>query len=225
MGKNVLITEITNPIGQELGKVFSINGYNVIGTNSSKTNSVESSQPSGEIKGGKIISLKWTKSSPVSARNVVLQARNKFETIDIAIIIQIFPGQNKLFNEIEFHKIESLIDENAIGPLFLAREILKHYYQNRPKETKILSFIQYSESPLNYSTPLEAFLRKGIEGFIKSQAQINENPEIIMNLFFSRINRIESPREYAEYIFLSLTERAKKTNGKILNYSGKRRLF
>ncbi len=225
MGKTVLITDINTTLGEQLGKLFLANGYSVTGTISFKPQSTESTQVKGETNGERFISLRWTKSSPVSARNVVLQTRNKFETIDITIITQIFPAQNKLFNEVEFHKIEALVDENAIGPLFLAREILKYYYQRPPENLKILSFIQYSESPLNYSTPIEAFLKRGIEGFVKSQSQINENPQIITNSFFSRINRIESPREYAEYIFSSLTEKPQKIDGKTITYSGKKLFF
>ncbi len=225
MGKTVLITDIDTSLGQELGKLFLANGYNVSGTTNSKSESHQTIQLGEEKKGEKFISLKWTKSSPVSARNIVLQTQNKFETIDITVITQIFPGQNKLFNEIEFQKIESLIDENALGPLFLAREILRYYYQKHHGEIKILSFVQYSESPLNYSTPIEAFLRRGIEGFVKSQTQINETSNIITNLFFSRASRIESPRQYTEYIFSSITEKALKTNGKAINYSGKKLFF
>ncbi len=226
MNGTVLITDIDSTLGLEAAKAFLQKGYNVVGTSKEKIDA--SSLPLSGEAGNKFIPLRWTKNSPISARNLVIQAQNRFEKIDIALIVQNLPREEKLFNEVEFNRIESQIDNNMIGPLFLAREILKHFHQrihNNPETVKVLSFVLYSESPLNYSTPIEAILKSGIEGFVKSYSHINERKDIVTVSFFTRINRIESPNEYIEYISSSLMEKPKKNNGKTFNYSGKKGLF
>jgi NAD(P)-dependent dehydrogenase (short-subunit alcohol dehydrogenase family) len=82
-----------------------------------------------------IVYLDWNPASPVSARTLVLAARNRLEHIDDAVLVCVPPAYRRPPEELSPAEIDRLIDCNIKGWFFLIRE-LTGVFKKRPLERK-----------------------------------------------------------------------------------------
>ncbi|MCD6121686.1 MAG: hypothetical protein J7K04_07610 [Spirochaetales bacterium] len=215
MGKVILVTDTDTPVGYELAKRYTQSGISLIAAADSETVIESFSGLSKET----YLQVKWSRKSPISARNVVLSGLNYFKHIDEAVIIQSFQGQdiknnNGNFGNTKFTEIESIIDAEVKGNLFLIKELI-HNLPELP-----LTVVQYSKSGISDISPLEALVINGFENFIKSLA--GHNRETVINGFFAA----EVPAtEYADYIVKTIKDKIDKSRGRIFRYSLRQGIF
>ena len=246
MSKVVLVTDIDTPLGLELAKRYADSGSSLIAASGSK----ESIESFAGLSDEKYLQVKWLRRSPISARNVVLSGINHFKRIDEAVILQTLgdkPAKTKgsSFGDMQFADIESLIDTQVKGSIFLIKEII-HYRVNLQVQTNLqdlknkqgqtpsqnqtepqdnrkrlpLTVVQYCESSLSNLSPLETFVLKGFETLVKSLAGFDK--DITINGFLSAE---VSVTEYADFIFKTIKEKIDKSNGRIFRFSSRQGIF
>jgi NAD(P)-dependent dehydrogenase (short-subunit alcohol dehydrogenase family) len=85
--------------------------------------------------GDPVVYLDWNPASPVSARTLVLAARNYLEHIDDAVLVCVPPAYRRPPEELAPAEIDRLIDGNIKGWFFLVRE-LAAVFKKRALERK-----------------------------------------------------------------------------------------
>lgn len=234
MGRVVLVTDIETPLGLELAKKYAASGSSLIAASGSANNIESFAGLSDE----KYFQVKWSRKSPISARNVVLSGLNHFKHIDEAVILQILVNhpagaKRNNFGDLKFADIDSLIDTQVKGNLFLIKEII-HYMANLREETKLqgqtdlkennkkdlLTIVQYCESSIAELDPIEKFVINGFETFFESLASSNKN--ININGFLSDAVAVT---EYANFIFKTISEKSNKLKGRIFRFSNRQGIF
>ena len=165
-----------------------------------------------------LVSTIWNRRSPLSARSVIIRAANVLETIDEVIVVYQGHGEFRPFHELSSADIETTIDADVKGYLFLLREVL--LYLNKQGSGILTLVFQHPLEQLG--APLEAgaaalFRAIGDELF----AAYNNEP-IVLRGFESTI---DSPKEFAQFVLTAGENRPERTRGKWLKYTGKSGLF
>ncbi|NOY08635.1 MAG: hypothetical protein GXP33_07315 [Spirochaetes bacterium] len=244
MEKVVLITDVDTPLGYEIAGKYIASGIRLI-TASSSDEKIESFSSMGSER---YLQVKWSRRSPISARNVILAGLNHFKRIDDAVILQTpYAGLNRgsgketgkisslavsaedsvhtagagrrRFCDIQFADIESVLDAWVKGNLFLIKELARYRTGGAEEKTGSgIALVQYSEVNVSDFTPLEALILNGFESFIKTVS----NADVRINGFLSANTVIT---EYADFIFKTLQEKSSRFNGRIFRFQTRQGLF
>ncbi len=206
MNKNILITGHNIILSRHLTELFISSGYNVIAA-------ISDANDRKKTKGYK--SVLWNTRSPLSAKNVVLEAVSSGERIDEAVVLFTSPKILNPFHEISAAEIERSIDYQIKSNLFLIKEILLHF-QNTDSDST-LSIVSY-QAGTDVLPPLEALASGGFTGFAKSLFAFYQNEKLAINAYQSQVPDI---KEFSEYIYKSITERSKPVHGKLYKYPEK----
>ena len=83
--------------------------------------------------GNPVVYLDWNPASPVSARTLVLAARNLLEHIDDAVLVCVPPAYRRPPEELAPAEIDRLIDRNIKGWFFLVRELAAVFKKRAPE--------------------------------------------------------------------------------------------
>ena len=240
MEKVVLITDADTPLGYEIARKYIASGVRLIAASSSDEK-IESFYSLGSER---YLQVKWSRRSPISARNVILAGLNHFKRIDEAVILQtpyagLDRGSGKetgkavsaedtvrtagtgrrRFCDIQFADIESVLDTWVKGNLFLIKDFARYRTGGAEEEMGSgIALVQYSEVNVSDFTPLEALILNGFESFIKtvSGADVRING-------FSSANTVIT--EYADFIFKTLQEKSVRFNGRIFRFQTRQGLF
>jgi NAD(P)-dependent dehydrogenase (short-subunit alcohol dehydrogenase family) len=175
-----------------------------------------------------VVYLDWNPASPVSARTLVLAARNRLEHIDDAVFVCVPPAYRRPPEELAPAEIDRLIDCNIKGWFFLVRELIGVFKKRAAerKETgafggtagtltlvlKDLSAGARDELPDLAGPAIAAAFKSFVQGLLISTA----NAPYTLTAFSSQEAGEEAA--FAAYIFKTI-EDEKRSNGKWHKYS------
>ncbi len=244
MEKVVLITDADTPLGYEIARKYIASGIRLIAA----AGSDEKIESFSSMDSERYLQVKWSRRSPISARNVILAGLNHFKRIDDAVILQtpyagLYRGSGKetgkisasgvspedtvrtagagrrRFCDIQFADIEYVLDTWVKGNLFLIKELTRYRTGGKEKEMGSgIALVQYSEVNVSDFTPLEALILNGFESFIKTVS----GADVRINGFSSAKALIA---EYADFIFKTLQEKSARYNGRIFRFQTRQGLF
>jgi hypothetical protein len=169
------------------------------------------------------LSLEWNPSSPISARTLVLAAENRLEHIDEAILICSPPSVRIKTSDLSFSDVEIMLNDHIKGWFFLIKE-LTSVFNSRKHGTLALV---YSDIPSVSSRdeaadilgqPALASFRALTQGLLASA-----HNESYTTMGFSDSDA-GNESAFASFLYKSLDESSKRSNGKLHKY-GKFNLF
>ena len=169
-----------------------------------------------EISGG-AIPLSWNPASPISARTAVLAAENRLGHIDDAILVCSPPAIFKTADVLTPEEIELFVNDNIKGWFFLIREL-------------ILYFRRFGSGSLSLAMPETSFDDKNAQSdllgppalaafraFAQNILAVSANePFLFMGFTGSEAG---AEKEFAEWLFKTIDEGAKKNRGRLLKFS------
>jgi NAD(P)-dependent dehydrogenase (short-subunit alcohol dehydrogenase family) len=163
--------------------------------------------------------LDWNSGSPISARALILQAVNKLEHIDDAVLVCVPPAYRRSVENLSFAEIDRLIDHNLKSWYFLVRE-LSAVFRARHTGTLALALPETGSKddvPDLIGPVISSAFRSFAQSILASSAAVPYN---VMG--FSSSDPGEE-NAFAAYIFKTMDE-GKKNSGKWHKY-GKLGLF
>ncbi|MBR5932384.1 MAG: hypothetical protein IK002_00200 [Treponema sp.] len=120
MEKTILIAGKDIPDGLDFADGALMTGRNVVATVSDKTNAKQAAD-------GETVTVLWNKTSPVSARALVLECENYFKRLDEAVLYFDEAYFAEKFSGMNLETCSQVIDETVIGFQYLVQEILSRF--------------------------------------------------------------------------------------------------
>jgi hypothetical protein len=167
--------------------------------------------------------LDWNPSSPISARTLVLAAENRLERIDEAILICSPPSIRSKAFDLSFSDVEIMFNDHIKGWFFLVKE-LSAVFNSRKRGTLALVYPDIASSLLK-DEPADMLGPPALASFramTHSLLSTAHNETYITMGFSTSDNGNESA--FASFLYKSLDETAKRSNGKMHKF-GKFSLF
>lgn len=216
MSRTVLITDIDTPLGFDLSKTFLEQGDRVIGTvaDPEKDNSIKT------LNSSSFTLKRWQRSSSISAKNLLLNIINEFDSLDEALLLQPPSLPAKLLHEVTTAEIEQGVDFWVKGNLFLLKEILDIFNRHRGG---VLALINYSpHDSTGILPPLESALRGSFQALAKSLFSSYSRKNLYINGFES--NTVQSS-DFSDFIRQTLQDRGRRVSGRWFRFQAKSGLF
>ncbi|MBP5588269.1 MAG: hypothetical protein J6X37_06030 [Treponema sp.] len=120
MEKTILIAGKDIPDGLDFADGALMTGRNVVATVSDKANAKQAAD-------GETVTVLWNKTSPVSARALVLECENYFKHLDEAVLYFDEAYFAQKFEGITLENCTQVIDEAVVGFEYLTQEILSRF--------------------------------------------------------------------------------------------------
>jgi NAD(P)-dependent dehydrogenase (short-subunit alcohol dehydrogenase family) len=158
-----------------------------------------------------LIEITWNHRSPLSAKDIILNSRNKLNGFEEALIILSSQNNNKPIHEVLSSDIENTIDTSLKGNLFIIKEIILYFQKTGKGNISLINDIDQSE----ILSPLNAVGSGGLAALVKSLFASYVHESFTINLFSFISGELES---YTEYIFKGITEKTKSIHGKIFKF-------
>jgi len=171
----------------------------------------------------KRLPLDWNPSSPISARALVLAAENRLEHIDEAILVCSPPSIRGKAFDLSFSDVEIMLNDHIKGWFFLIKE-LTAVFNNRKRGILALVYPDVAssspkdEAPDLLGPPALASFRALTQNLLSAA-----HNDVYVTMGFSTTDA-GNESAFASYIFKSLDDTAKRSNGKLHKY-GKFSLF
>ena len=238
--KTVLITGGSRGIGKEVATVFAENGYDIIINYVSDKTDVESLKKEFDEKGVESLIIKADVSKQEEVDNLIKQAIEKFEKIDVLVNNAGITKDNLLMrmSEEEFDKV---IEINLKGTFLVTKAVTKYMMKKRQGSIVNLSSVvgvAGNSGQCNYSAS-----KAGIIGFTKSIAKelasrnIRANAvapgfietdmtSVLSDAVKENINgqiplkRMGTAKEVAELIYFLGSEKSSYITGQVINVDG-----
>lgn len=211
MKRKILITGLDSGLKTKLLKLFMDGNYKVAVT-------VNSSNKKVNPGSSNFIEIPWNNRSPLSAKNIILECQNKMEGFDDVLTIFSSEQNNKPIHEISSAEIESTIDSNLKGNLFILKEIILYFQKIGAGNISLIHDIEQGE----ILAPLYAVETGGLSTLTKSLFVSYQNEQLTINSYRSNSGELT---DYAKYIFNTISERTKPVHGKIFKFQAKGRPF
>jgi NAD(P)-dependent dehydrogenase (short-subunit alcohol dehydrogenase family) len=212
MPRTILVSEADTPLGARLADLLLARGARVVATAARGSGGEQ-----GPVRAGpdsrKLI-VPWNRRSSMSARALLLDAANAFDSIDEAVIIEPPAAASGALHEIASTDIERAFDD-AKGPLFLAREVLASFVA---RGTGVLSMVSLGPA----SGPVENAVRESFRGVCSALFTAPSLKGITVNGFQAGTTDVE---EYAAFIDRTLEEKARKISGRWFVWQARGGLF
>ena len=161
----VLITDAQTPLGESLVSLYLARGYSVAATRSNQ----QTAETPLVSKSEDLLLVDWSRRSPISTRNVLLSAINRFQRIDETIVILSPSLERGLLHELSYETVERAVDSWIKGNLFLLKSVLELYGKQSSQGPCALALVgltaQEEGTPF---PPLEAALRGSFEATARS---------------------------------------------------------
>ena len=156
-----------------------------------------------------LLVVEWNRTSPVSATNVVLSTRNRFDKIDETLLLLAPELEQKLLQETATETIDRAVDAWVKGSLFLMKAVLQLYEQ---KQEGSLALINHQSQAATAVPPaLESALRGSFRATAEAIFAGIGQQNVFINGFESHSTKIE---ELADFIFDTMKTRTARTTGK-----------
>jgi NADP-dependent 3-hydroxy acid dehydrogenase YdfG len=205
MKRVALITDASTPLGDQLVRRYLSEGYSVAATCSGQAR-IEVPLVSEEED---LLVVEWNRTSPVSATNVVLSTRNRFDKIDETLLLLAPELEQKLLQETATETIDRAVDAWVKGSLFLMKAVLQLYEQ---KQEGSLALINHQSQAATAVPPaLESALRGSFRATAEAIFAGIGQQNVFINGFESHSTKIE---ELADFIFDTMKTRTARTTGK-----------
>ena len=238
--KTVLITGGSRGIGKEVATVFAENGYDIIINYVSDKTDVESLKKEFDEKGVESLIIKADVSKQEEVDNLIKQAIEKFEKIDVLVNNAGITKDNLLMrmSEEEFDKV---IEINLKGTFLVTKAVTKYMMKKRQGSIVNLSSVvgvAGNSGQCNYSAS-----KAGIIGFTKSIAKelasrniranavapgfiATDMTSVLSDAVKENINgqiplkRMGTAKEVAELIYFLGSEKSSYITGQVINVDG-----
>ena len=238
--KTVLITGGSRGIGKEVATVFAENGYDIIINYVSDKTDVESLKKEFDEKGVESLIIKADVSKQEEVDNLIKQAIEKFEKIDVLVNNAGITKDNLLMrmSEEEFDKV---IEINLKGTFLITKAVTKYMMKKRQGSIVNLSSVvgvAGNSGQCNYSAS-----KAGIIGFTKSIAKelasrniranavapgfiATDMTSVLSDAVKENINgqiplkRMGTAKEVAELIYFLGSEKSSYITGQVINVDG-----
>jgi NAD(P)-dependent dehydrogenase (short-subunit alcohol dehydrogenase family) len=221
MQRFALITDAQTPLGEQLVRRYLAAGHYVAATRSNQER-FETPLVSEE---DRLLLIDWNRTSPISARNVLLAALNRFDALDEALLLQTPQLPRGPLQELSYETIERAVDAWVKGTLFLAKGILETFAQRRAGS---LAFVQQVEGSAALP-PLEAALRGSFRAAARSLAAAVEAGSAGRSL---QVNSFEchdpdawdaEGSGFASFILETMQSKGRKSSGRCFRFPGRGR--
>lgn len=238
--KTVLITGGSRGIGKEVATVFAENGYDIIINYVSDKTDIESLKKEFDEKGVESLIIKADVSKQEEVDNLIKQAIEKFEKIDVLVNNAGITKDNLLMrmSEEEFDKV---IEINLKGTFLVTKAVTKYMMKKRQGSIVNLSSVvgvAGNSGQCNYSAS-----KAGIIGFTKSIAKelasrniranavapgfiATDMTNVLSDAVKENINgqiplkRMGTAKEVAELIYFLGSEKSSYITGQVINVDG-----
>ena len=207
MKRKILITGLDSELKTRLIKLFLDGDYKVAATVKTQSKKVNSSN-------NNFIEIPWNNRSPLSAKDMILECRNRIDGFNDALTIFSSEQSNKPIHEISSADIENAIDSGLKGNLFVLKEIILYFQKIGSGNISLINDIEHSE----ILAPLYAVETGGLLTLAKSLFASYQNEQLAINSYRSNSEELG---DYAEYIYKNITERTKPVHGKIFKFQNR----
>jgi hypothetical protein len=205
MKRVALITDASTPLGDQLARRYLSEGYGVAATCTDQAR-IDTPLVSEEED---LLVIEWNRKSPISAKNVLLTALNRFDRIDETLLLLTPELDQKLLQETATETIDRAVDAWIKGSLFLMKAVLIFYGQ---KQEGFLALINHlPQVATAVPPPLESALRGSFRATAEAIFAGIGQQNVFVNGFESHSTRIE---ELADFIFDTMNSKAVRTTGK-----------
>jgi NAD(P)-dependent dehydrogenase (short-subunit alcohol dehydrogenase family) len=205
MKRVALITDASTPLGDQLVRRYLSEGYGVAATCSGGAR-IDTPVVSEEED---LLVIEWNRKSPISANNVLLTARNRFDSIDETLLLLSPELEQKLLQETATETIDRTVDTWIKGSLFLIKAVLELYGQ---KQKGSLALINHMHRVVRtVPPPLESALRGSFRATAEAIFAGIGQQNVFVAGFESHSTKIE---ELADFIFDTMNGKAIRTSGR-----------
>jgi NADP-dependent 3-hydroxy acid dehydrogenase YdfG len=205
MKRVALITDVTTPLGDQLVRRYLSEGHSVAAVCSGEAR-IETPLVSEEED---LLIIEWNRKSPISSKNVLLTAVNRFDRIDETLLLLTPELDQKLLQETPTETIDRVVDMWIKGSLFLIKAVLEWYGQ---KQEGFLALINHMHQvAASVPPPLESALRGSFRAAAEAMFAGIGQKNVVVSGFESHSTKIE---ELADFIFDTINGKGSKTTGK-----------
>jgi NAD(P)-dependent dehydrogenase (short-subunit alcohol dehydrogenase family) len=205
MKRVVLITDASTALGDQLVRRYLSEGYGVAATISGNAR-IDTPVVSEEEH---LLVIEWNRKSPISAKNVLLTALNRFDRIDESLLLMAPELDQKLLQESAPEMIDRAVDTWIKGSLFLIKAVLELYGQ---KQVGFLGLINHiPRVPAAVPPPLESALRGSFRAAAEALFAGTGQQNVSVNGFESHSTKIE---ELADFIFDTMSGKSSRGAGR-----------
>jgi hypothetical protein len=143
--------------------------------------------------------ISWNRRSALSARSVVLHAKNTLSSFSDAVVVYSVVKESVAFHESSIVSIENRTDAEIKGYLFLLREILGHFHSQRHGRL----VLALHDQPHELRSPLESVSVGSFVAFAESIAEFYQNEPVSVRLCVSGSDDLSG---YADFILGALRQ-------------------
>ena len=212
MSRVAFISDLDTPLGEYLVRLYVENGNRVFTTIDSVSGQTAREEFSGlaDSAGEQLLIEQWHRHSPISAKNMYLRALTHFGRLDEVLLIgnpSIPPVE---LHAIPFETLDRTVDSWIKGSLFFLKAVLDRFVEEEGGVVALIS-VDFNHP----DSPLEEAVRHAFQGLAHSLLKTYASRGININAFESSVSR---SRQFAGFIYRSLTERGRKDSGRWLRY-------
>jgi NAD(P)-dependent dehydrogenase (short-subunit alcohol dehydrogenase family) len=213
MERTCLVAGLAAPLLAELAEELAASGARaLVSSETGKPPAVDQ-----EIE-KKIAAADWTPRSPLSARNLILSALNRFDRIDQLVYVCPACPERRPLHELSSDLIEETVDGALKGCLFLLKEAARQFQ----KQGGGLFAVVLHERPTEEPAPLDGLCAGAIKGLVSRLFLQYDRGPIAVQAFQSAV---EPTREYAAFVAAGLGDPAEKNRGRWIKYVSKGGFF
>jgi NAD(P)-dependent dehydrogenase (short-subunit alcohol dehydrogenase family) len=205
MKRVALITDASTPVGDQLVRRYLSEGYGVAATCSGQAR-INTPLVSEEED---LLVIEWNRKSPISAKNVLLTALNRFDRIDQTLLLLTPELEQKLLQETATEMIERAVDAWIKGSLFLIKAVLILYGQKQEGSLALINHVPRVATAV--PPPLESALRGSFRATAEAIFAGIGQQNVFINGFESHSTKIE---DLADFIFDTMNGKGIRTTGK-----------
>jgi NAD(P)-dependent dehydrogenase (short-subunit alcohol dehydrogenase family) len=212
MKRVVLVSDAQTSLGEELVRQYLTAGYAVAGARCLEATPEGLPAAADED----LLLIDWDRRSPISTRNVLLSALNRYDHIDEALVLAAPELERSLLQELSYETIERAVDTWIKGTLFLCKTVLEHFGRLSGGS---LGLVRYgNQEPGGELPPLQGVLHGSFRALARSLFAGSGERNVRIRGF--ECSRAGAP-EYAAYIVATMTGKGARLSGRWLRFSGR----
>lgn len=213
MDRITVVTDIDTKLGFSILNAFLEYGEKVMGISSVKKDEIRFPGARG------FECYEWNRSSPIGSRSAVVEILTKHKRIDELVVVQSIRPDAVTIEETDSALVNKAIDYWIKGNLFITREALRFFSEKKAGSLVVVNHLEESGKKANAVSETIYSACSGLAGALLLHDAGRD----------VRINGIESRSEntdaLAGFVIKTVTERFRKTSGKLLSYNDQKGLF
>lgn len=215
MERHILIAGRSSPVADALRTAALSLHLKSLVTTSPDQESSPATEVSGELQDFTL----WNMRSPLSARSVIIRAVNVLDTIDEALIVFSSADRYRPYHEIAASEIESSVDADIKGYLFVVREVLSHFHRQRKG---VITFVMHRTDSDQAVAPIVASSYAAFRELAASLFVMYQNEPLILRGYLCGTDQLQ---DFARYILTTASDHPERTRGKWIRYTGRGGFF